>query len=132
MCIHGSDLTLTNFRHPELLAGFLAEFHSLYSLGTDRKENTFAHQRVLGTDPKEKATPLLCHCPTPKKTPLLHSNMHTNTSRYILSHLYIYRKKKIDMMRRIRVSLGSWMIDTWEDIYIYISCSLLTWQVICL
>jgi hypothetical protein len=57
-----------------------AEFYSLCSLGTDLKENTFAHQRVLGTDPKEKATPLLCRCPTPKKTPPLHSNCRPSPS----------------------------------------------------
>jgi hypothetical protein len=110
MHIHGSDLTLINFRHPELLAGFLATHTHTHThthtrarvpaktlnnskarrdsrfyvtvrqtrflgLGTDRKENTtFSHKRVLGTDTKEKATPLLYRCPatgpeqTPKKT----------------------------------------------------------------
>jgi hypothetical protein len=56
---------------------------------TDPKENaTFAHQRVFGTDPKEKAIPLmLCRCckatapePTPKKTPPLHSNCRPSPS----------------------------------------------------
>jgi hypothetical protein len=35
---------------------------------TDPNENaTFAHQRVLGTDPKEKVTPLLCPRTDPKE-----------------------------------------------------------------